>query len=172
MRWQLTLFCVLALTLGLGAWFWLLDVERVENSATAPYSLIEDGLYLGGAVVEPPPGTKAAVNVCGQKDSYSVEACIWEPIDGSDPPSVDWLRKVVKFIDDERSAGRTVYVHCLAGMNRNGMVVAAYLMHEHAWNAEQALAFARKKRPQVQPNPGMMRLLGEWEKALASSTTR
>jgi protein-tyrosine phosphatase len=39
--------------------------------------------------------------------------------------SIDWLKHVVHFIDDERKAGRTVFVHCFAGMNRSGMIVTA-----------------------------------------------
>jgi hypothetical protein len=45
----------------------------------------------------------------------------------------------VHFIDDERKAGRTVYVHCFAGMNRSGMVVTAYLMYEHSWSARRSV---------------------------------
>ena len=62
-----------------------------------------------------------------------------------------------------------MFVHCLAGMNRSGMVVTAYLMHEHNWSVEQALAFARTKRPQIQPNYAMMRFLGQWETTLKES---
>jgi protein-tyrosine phosphatase len=51
-------------------------------------------------------------------------------------------------------------------MNRSGAVVTAYLMHEHGWGPDDALAFVQEKRPVVQPNPTLMRLLAEWENAL------
>ena len=89
-----------------------------------------------------------------------------EPIDGVAAPSIEWLWRVVKFIDEQRKAGRPIYVHCLAGMNRSGMVVVAYLMYEHGWTRDEALAFARSKRPQIQPNSILMRFLGEWERVL------
>jgi protein-tyrosine phosphatase len=135
-----------------------------------PYSLIEDGLYLGNAADAPPPGTRAVVNLCGRKDPYTVDVALWEPIlEGGEEPSVAWLRRVVDFIAAQRSAGLTTYVHCRAGMNRSGTVVTAYLMRAHGWGRDEALAFVRARRPQVQPNPTLMRLLAEWEQALRES---
>lgn len=70
---------------------------------------------------------------------------------------------MVDFIQTQRNAGRTVFVHCLAGVSRSGMVVVAYLMSKYAWTRDEALAFVRTKRPGARPNPAFMRLLGEWE---------
>src|SRR5262249_14301599 len=50
--------------------------------------------------------------------------------------------------------------------SRSGLVAAAYLMYEHGWTRDEALAFLRTKHPQVRPNPGFMRLLAEWEQHL------
>jgi hypothetical protein len=154
---------VVVLLIGLIVWLWL---ER--SSAEERWSRIEEGLYVGGATPAPPPGTKAIVNLCKQEDQYSVEVCLWEPIDGSEPPSIDWVRRVVAFIDTQQRARKPNYVHCLAGMNRSGMVVTAYLMYKHDWTRDEALAFARSKRPLIQPNPTMLRVLAAWEKDLLS----
>ena len=51
-------------------------------------------------------------------------------------------------------------------MSRSGMVVTAYLMYEHNWPRGLALAFVQSKRPRIQPNPRLMRLLIEWEQVL------
>jgi hypothetical protein len=161
---------VLALLGCVGAWLWLRWLERSHGEE--PYSLIEDGLYVGGAVARPPPGTQAVLNLCAQEDPYRVDRCLWERIDGSQELSIEWLRRVVGFIDAQRRAGRTTYVHCLAGMNRSGMVVTAYLMHEHGWGRDRALAFAQSKRPQIQPNPTLMRLLAEWEGTLMAQRSQ
>jgi hypothetical protein len=154
----------------LGAWLGLLWLEH--HYAQKPYSLIEERLYVGSMVPVPPPGTTAVVNLSDREDRYRVDECLWTPIDGCDSPSVEWLRRVVQFIDEQRRAGRTTYIHCLAGMNRSGMVVTAYLMYEHGWGRDQALAFLQSKRPQVQPNPTMMRVLADWERALKEQPTR
>lgn len=153
----------------LGIWLWLVWLEQ---SRDAPYHHIEDGLYLGGSVAQPPSGTEAVVNLCGREDSYTVPAALWEPIFEADKePSIDWLRRVVGFIDDQRQAGRTVYVHCLAGMNRSGAAVTAYLMFEHGWDRDVALAFIQG-RPQVQPNPTLMRLLAQWQWEMGGKNSR
>lgn len=146
---------------GLGVWLWL---RWLEHSYDAPYSRIEDGLYVGIAVEQPPPGTKAVLNLCGRKDAYEVEAVLWEPIlEGGKDPDIAWLRRMVEFIDAQQRAGRITFVHCIAGMNRSGMVVTAYLMFKHNWSRDRALTFVQSKRPQIQPNPSLLRLLGDWQ---------
>jgi len=47
----------LALAIWLGLWN-----RGAENQRD--YALIEDGLYMGGYVDEPPPGTNAVLNLC------------------------------------------------------------------------------------------------------------
>jgi atypical dual specificity phosphatase len=105
--------------------------------------------------------------LCESEDSYQVGVCLWEPIrDAPPPPSIEWLKRVVEFIKTQRQAGRTVYVHCHNGVSRSGLVSTAYLMYEHNWTRDQALAFVRSKRFGVRPNPAFMPLLTEWEHAL------
>jgi hypothetical protein len=149
---------------GIGVWLWL---RWLEHTLDRPYCQVEEGLYIGSSVDRPPPGTQAVVNLCGREDAYEAAAVLWEPVfEEGKAPNLEWLERVVAFIDAQRGAGRTVYVHCMAGMNRSGAAVAACLMYEHGWGRDTALAFIRDKRPQVQPNPALMRLLAEWEQAL------
>jgi protein-tyrosine phosphatase len=56
-----------------------------------------------------------------------------------------------------------VYVHCLAGVNRSATVVTAYLMLEHGWDRDRALAHVKSKRPCAQPDPSLMQLLADWQ---------
>src|SRR5438874_12938975 len=136
---------------------WWLERQYPNPGAPEPFSLIEKGLYLGAAVDKPPPGTQAVLNLCQSKDHYQCEVHIWEPIpDRAPAPSLDWLRKQVEFVDTQRRAGRTTFVHCLAGISRSGMVVTAYLMREHNWTRDKALEFVRSKRPMTRPNPAFM----------------
>ncbi len=88
---------------------------------------------------------------------------------GTDPrcraaPSIAWLAKQVKFVETQRAAGRTTYVHCFQGASRSGLVVTAYLMHKKHWTRDKALAYIRTRRPQIRPNPAFMELLNEWER--------
>jgi hypothetical protein len=129
------------------------------------YSEIEDGLFLGGHVDEPPPGTKAVLNLCGDKDSFKCDVEAWHFIpDAAPAPSLDWLREQVQFVDKERRAGHPVYVHCWAGISRSAMVTTAYLMQENHWTRDEALKFVRSKRSVVSPNSAFMELLQKWEK--------
>jgi hypothetical protein len=131
------------------------------------YSCVEDGLYLGGYLAQPPPGTRAVLNVCESKDPYEAEVHRWEPIhDAAPAPSLDWLRRQVEFIDAQHQAGRPVFVHCHAGISRSVMVVAAYLMARDGRTRDEALAFLRTLRPSVGPNPAFLELLREWEQSL------
>jgi hypothetical protein len=148
-------------------------VERLTPDEVFPrdnYSCIEDGLYLGGIVSEPPPGTQVVLNLCETKDPYRAEVHRWEPIrDAAPAPSLDWLRQQVEFIDQQRRAGRQVYVHCRAGFSRSGLVMAAYLMYRDGCNRDEALAALREKRSLVHPNPAFMELLLEWEQTILRS---
>ena len=156
------LLLLVILSASFGVWSWLRG--REESHEEKPYHLIEDGLFLGSSVAEPPPHTSAVVNLCGREDHYKLEAMRWEPIlEGGKPPDIDWLKRVVGFIDAQRCARRTVYVHCLAGVNRSATVVIAYLMFEHGWHRDQALAHVQSKRPCAQPDPSLMQLLADWQ---------
>ena len=131
------------------------------------YTLIEDGLYLGGSVPQPPAGTTAVLNLCETADTYEAPTHHFEPIvDAAPAPSLDWLRRQVAFVKEHRMAGDITFVHCRNGISRSAMVVAAYLMADRGWGRDVALAFLRSKRPGVRPNPAFLALLAEWEQAL------
>jgi protein-tyrosine phosphatase len=124
---------------------------------------VEEGLYLGGMVARPPPGTRAVLNVCETKDPYEVEVHRWQPIvDGEPAPTIDWLRQQVEFVHAQRRAGLPLYVHCRAGFSRSGMVVTAYLMWRDGSTRDEALTAIRGKRSLVNPNPAFMQLLSQW----------
>lgn len=131
------------------------------------YARVEEGLFIGGYVAEPPPGTRAVLNLCEQGDPYRAESYRWEPIRDAEPaPSLGWLRAQVAFVAAERAAGRPVFVHCRNGVSRSGMVVVAHLMAKNGWPRDRAVGFVRARRPEVRPNPAFMRLLLEWERAV------
>jgi len=143
-----------------------LAVNRLTRESPN-HSEIENGLWLGGYVLEPPRGVQAVLNLCESQDLYQVESHRWEPIADAEPvPSLDWLRAQVAFIESERAAGHGVFVHCRNGVSRSGLVMAAYLMRREGWSRDRALEFLRSRRPEVRPNPAFMLLLLEWEHSL------
>lgn len=143
--------------------------EAADRATREPpnYTLIEDGLWLGGWVTEPPAGAHAVLNLCETDDPYRTPSHRWEPIRDAEPaPSLDWLRERVSFIAGERAAGHAVFVHCRNGVSRSAMVMTAYLMQREKWPRDRTLEYLRSKRPIVRPNPAFMKLLDEWEKQM------
>jgi protein-tyrosine phosphatase len=146
------------------AWLW---VEWLGHAyREEPYSLIEDDLYAGVSVPEPPPGTEAVLNLCDRKDPYQAEVHLQDTIPAAKAPDIPWLRRMVAFIEAQKCQGHTVFVHCNAGCRRTVLVVVAYLMYAHGWERDRALEFARSRRSQFQPNIESLQLLAEWERVL------
>ena len=162
MRIAVLLACLAAVV---GVWIYFVYADRQID---APYSLIEDGLYMGGHLKKPPRRVRAVLNLCEIDDPYRCDVHLWEPIPDAEPaPDIDWLRRMVEFVDAQRRAGLAVYVHCLAGVSRSGMVVVAYLMFKNRWTRDDALAYVRTKREIVRPNRAFMERLLEWERVVA-----
>jgi len=63
------------------------------------------------------------------------------------PPPQDALRESSAFIASQLAEGRSVLVHCLAGVGRTGSVIAAYLIEYEGKTAEGAMDYLRELRP-------------------------
>lgn len=160
-RWVL-LFALLAAALA--AWptlRWLKSTYDIPEN----YAELEPGLWMGGNTEEPPPGTRAVLNLCEFDDGYRTEAYRWEPIrDAAPAPSLEWLKEMVAWVETQRDASKPTFVHCFNGASRSGLVTTAYLMKRHGWSRDEAIARIAEKRPQIRPNPAFMTLLAEWER--------
>ncbi|MDG6985600.1 MAG: dual specificity protein phosphatase family protein [Nitrososphaerota archaeon] len=65
-----------------------------------------------------------------------------------EPPSVASISEGVKFIDTQRSSGKSVLVHCLAGEGRTGCVLSAYLIRVRGLSADEAMRELRSIKPE------------------------
>jgi hypothetical protein len=158
---------IVLLLASVAAFALLFQLEQEFLEEGENYSRIEDGLYMGGHVKKPPRCTRAVLNLCELEDPYHCDVHHWEPIRDAGPaPDLAWLRRMVEFVDAQRTAGATVYVHCRNGVSRSGMVAVAYLMFKNKWTRDEALAFVRTKREVVRPNRAFMELLTQWERDL------
>ncbi|KAJ6608519.1 protein-tyrosine phosphatase-like protein [Mycena sp. CBHHK59/15] len=89
-------------------------------------------------------------------------------IDIHDKESVDlrpYLEAACVYIERALRRGESVLVHCQQGVSRSPSIVIAYLIRNHAMSYDAALAYVRRKRACVKPNPGFARALVEWEGA-------
>jgi protein-tyrosine phosphatase len=66
---------------------------------------------------------------------------------------------------------KKIYVHCLAGVSRSTMVMAAFLMKKNKCSADSALNFIAKVNPSIDPNPHFLKGLSEWETFLKNGGT-
>jgi atypical dual specificity phosphatase len=63
------------------------------------------------------------------------------------PPTQASLEESTRYIASQIKEGRTVVVHCLAGLGRTGSVLAAYLIEHDGKTADEAIVLLRSTRP-------------------------
>uniref|UniRef100_A0A182NPF4 protein-tyrosine-phosphatase n=1 Tax=Anopheles dirus TaxID=7168 RepID=A0A182NPF4_9DIPT len=72
----------------------------------------------------------------------------------------------IKFIDEARTNGCGVLVHCLAGVSRSVTVTLAYLMFARTLSLNDAFLLVRARKPDVSPNFHFMQQLHSFEQQL------
>jgi protein-tyrosine phosphatase len=75
----------------------------------------------------------------------------------ADEPSVrlnSYFKEATDFIRKMIQEGKTVLVHCFAGVSRSASIVIAYLMRFHKMEYNVAFNHVKSKRPWINPNYG------------------
>ncbi|XP_026760366.2 dual specificity protein phosphatase MPK-4-like [Galleria mellonella] len=67
------------------------------------------------------------------------------------------------FIDEGLQKGN-VLVHCHFGVSRSATIVIAYLMEKYKLTFEQAYSYVRQRRRFINPNPGFVSQLKEYQR--------
>ena len=65
---------------------------------------------------------------------------------------------VVDYIAGEVKADRTTLVHCRAGKDRTGAVLAGYLIRHRGLSSDEAIHLVRQANPRAMTAPGFARL--------------
>ncbi|TFK38219.1 protein-tyrosine phosphatase-like protein [Crucibulum laeve] len=73
------------------------------------------------------------------------------------PTTTAWIRAALAADPEAR-----VLVHCVEGVSRSVSVVAAFLMSQYGWTADQAVQYVKSKRMQADPNFGFVQQLHEY----------
>ena len=74
----------------------------------------------------------------------------------------EFFEQGIDFINQVRTKGGVVLVHCKFGISRSPSFVCAFLIKYFDFNLQSALKFIRKKRPIVNPNEGFMLYLEQY----------
>ncbi|KAF7303570.1 hypothetical protein MIND_00586300 [Mycena indigotica] len=155
-------------------------------SPYAPYSHSQQqqppmsgALYLGGLTAMNDPSLLRQHNI---RHFVQVIEAAWAPpcraddtsygIDIRDKENVDlrpYLEGACQYIERSLRTGSSVLIHCQQGISRSSAIVIAFLIRNHGMTYDSALAYVKRKRACVKPNPGFARALMEWEAAWRSS---
>ena len=127
---------------------------------------IEDGLWQGGEWTGYLPEEFSAVLSLTMRPPEYEEGrvWVWVPFEDGRFPGLEWLEMVVNIVKSLRDAGKTLYIHCHAGISRSTMVTAAYLIAKYNWEVDQALNHIAITNDSVDPNPHFMKGLKDWRK--------
>lgn len=83
------------------------------------------------------------------------------------------FKECFQFIHEQRNKGKSVLVHCMAGISRSATIVIGYLMTIYpTMNFETAFNHVRKKRRVVRPNDGFLEQLREYDKQMEEKRKR
>jgi hypothetical protein len=151
-------------------WLWIGDkvARRTYGFSPPAGSEILPGLYVGGQhrsrglAGMRQLGITAVVNMRDEADDehrgVALDAYLWLPTIDDSAPTLDDLARGVKFIAEQRSAGRGVYIHCASGVGRAPTMAAAYLVSQGA-DPEEAWATILQGRPFVRPTPPQLEVI-------------
>ncbi|MEB3284240.1 MAG: dual specificity protein phosphatase family protein [Candidatus Sericytochromatia bacterium] len=85
------------------------------------------------------------------------------PIADFGAPHHDQTAQFCSLVDESKTAGHRVAVHCLAGIGRTGTLLAAYLMWSNHLTAAQALTAVRNFRREYVQSVEQESYLQDWE---------
>ncbi|PRQ36849.1 putative phosphoric monoester hydrolase [Rosa chinensis] len=73
------------------------------------------------------------------------------------------------YIEEAKTSGGGVLVHCFSGKSRSATIVLSYLMKKHRMSLSEALEHVKEKRPEAAPNAGFIKQLKNLEVVLGIS---
>lgn len=90
------------------------------------------------------------------------------PIDDTSEVNIkQYFNDTYNFIEDGLSSGEAVFVHCVMGISRSPTIIISYLMKKNYLTMDEAIAKVKSLRPIIDPNPGFLMQLKEYEAELS-----
>jgi len=111
-------------------------------------------------------GVTLDVSMEGEKMDrpIGIKYYLWLPTRDHAAPDLKKLAMGVHVIREAVDAGEKVYVHCKNGHGRAPTMLAAYLIAEKGMTADKAVAYIKKRRPEIHLEPSQLKRLGQWER--------
>ena len=94
----------------------------------------------------------------GLSDSFVTRRLVLPDHRAGRLPEIDELREALRHLSELSSQG-TVYVHCVAAMERSPLVCLGWLVQQHNMSPESALDYLMQQHPGTNPLPGQLSLL-------------
>jgi dual specificity phosphatase 12 len=133
-------------------------------SFLTPMHKIDNNLYLGGLMAAnnysllTQNGIRSIVQALSKNTPVTKHPGFnYHVLELDDAPSANiaqFIPEAIKFIDRELMSGKTVLIHCAAGISRSSSVAVAYFMVKYNFTYDEALAKVRKGRGCACPNQG------------------
>jgi dual specificity MAP kinase phosphatase len=142
---------------------WLFELIRrlVLGAPFRRFSQVTPNIFIGGQFrrrgwpIMAGWGITSVVNMRSEFDdskaNIAPEHYLHLPTVDGTPPTMEQLVRGVEFIVDELEAGRTVYIHCEAGVGRAVTMAAAYLVAIKGLSPTEAWKALRLVRPFIRP---------------------
>lgn len=129
------------------------------------------GLYLGNTYARTPYildnlGIRNIVTANGEpllRDSSKYHNIGVRWFDTPDQIILPEIIDLVDFIDNKLQQKQKVLVHCTAGISRSASVVILYLMIHYNLTYDDAYTYVKSKRPIIEPNPGFVYQLRQFQ---------
>lgn len=77
-----------------------------------------------------------------------------------------FFEECFEFIHENRTQGRNVLVHCMAGVSRSATIVIGYIMTLYEMEFQAAYSLVKKRRGVIRPNDGFMDQLMDYDQEL------
>lgn len=121
---------------------------------------VENKLFIGGIEIQPDqrPEIDAVLNLGEQSsawvkdDQLHINDRTVEKGEGSKGMSADEIREEANWVVERLQKGKSVLVHCVAGMNRSTTITCAVLMQLEGLTAEQAIQRIYEHHPWAKPD--------------------
>jgi protein-tyrosine phosphatase len=153
--------------------------EEMDSHRTSHSSQILEWLYLGGLrnannhkELTTRTNIKYILNTAYEVQNYFPDQFKYLKMDLDDVAGFDisgHFDQAVSFLEEAKINSANVLVHCQQGISRSASMVIAYLIAKENMSLKDALELVKSKRQIVNPNPGFMSHLAQFEFKMRNS---